>query len=88
VANLRAPQSRVCDSPHLNNGLDPNREHQHLHERLDNRECMSNAGGVIRPHGNDQVGFRRLLAPVFAFVVEARHDGVARPEVKQDSGQR
>ena len=49
---------------------------------------LAHAGGVIRPERNDQVGFRRLLAPVFAFVVKTRHDRVAGSEVQQDSGQR
>ncbi len=44
--------------------------------------------GVIRSKRNDQIRFRRLLAPVFAFVVKTRHDSIARPEVQQDSGQR
>ena len=45
----------------LNNGLDPHREHQHLHERFDGGERLAHAGGIIRPHGNDQVGWSILL---------------------------
>ena len=57
-------------------------------QRLDDGECLAHAGGIVRPKRNDQVGFRRLLPPVFAFVVETRHDCVAGPEVQQDGGQR
>ena len=71
----------------LNNELDSNRQYQHPHERLDDGECQTHTGGVVWTKGDDEVGFRRFLSPVFTFVVETFHDCIPRPEVQQDGGQ-
>ena len=64
------------------------RKDEHPHQRLNDGECLTHAGWIVWTEGDDEVGFRRLLAPVFAFVIETRHDSVSGAEVKQDGGKR
>ena len=64
------------------------REVMQAHKCLDDGKCLAHTGGIIRPKRGDEVGFRRFLAPIFAFIVETGHDRISRAEVHQDSGQR
>ena len=63
------------------------RQNEHPHQRLNDGECLTHAGWIVWTNGDDEVGFRRFLAPVFALVIETGHDCISGPEVQEDGGQ-